>query len=105
MKILRKFKERWKNKIKSLFSSNNVEAILRDTLAFNVLKELELEHKDEVLLSFFPKPCNKIGLSSNIERIKAYLKLVQPVEIEGLRRFGGSNDGGYIMATPPHLAR
>lgn len=93
-----------KNKLKRLFGSENVEAILRDTLAFNVLKELRLEHKDEVLLSFFPKPYNKIEISNNIERIRDYLKLVQPVEVAGLRRFGGSNDGGYIMATPPHLA-
>lgn len=111
MSVLEKFKNSFKKKIKIILGIDKLgtllekideqNIILRDTLAFNVLKELDLEHKEDVLFSLFPKVDNPIGTACNTERIRDYLKLVQPVQIEGLRRYGGPNDGGYVMAIPP----
>ncbi|RDU65136.1 hypothetical protein [Helicobacter sp. MIT 14-3879] len=105
-----KLKQYVKRKLHSLFS-NNIETSLREILAYNVLKDLNLSNKEDILLSFYPKPAGFMKSSSSESNIRKYLSLVRPIDVESidvasiikLKRFGGSNDGGYIMATPPHF--
>lgn len=71
----------------------------KDALAYNILRDLDISHKDELLVSFYPKCGRKIS-RGNFAMMKRFLELTHPICISNLVRIGGANDGGYVMINP-----
>ena len=73
---------------------------LRNQLAYNILHNSNLAHKDESLMAFYPKCGGKVSVVSDFATMQRYLNAVRPVRVGNLVRVGGANDGGYVMINP-----
>ncbi|MGX3011303.1 hypothetical protein ACWIUD_07065 [Helicobacter sp. 23-1044] len=88
----------------NLLSETEISQNLRNVLAYNVLRDSNVAHKDELLMAFYPKNGGKVGVTSDFTTMQRYLNAVRPVRSnfisQNLVRVGGANDGGYIMINP-----
>ena len=77
---------------------------IRNILAYHILRDSNVAHKDELLMALYPKNGEKVGVTSDIATMKRYLNAVRPVRsdfiVQNLVRVGGANDGGYILINP-----
>ena len=101
---LRPFK-RIRNEIRGLKDEiwqmrNEIVIEARNAIAYDILRDLNLSHKDESLMAFYPKNGGKVGITGDFATMKRYLNAVRPVRVKNLVRVGGANDGGYIMINP-----
>lgn len=96
-------KTKIKTKIKNIIGINDITNEINKLKAINIVKSLKFDNniQDEWLLSQFPTLCGGIRKSINKNNIKTYLNLIRPIYCNNLKRFGGSNDGGYVMMLPP----
>ena len=89
-----------KQRIVYLGNEMSVNINTKNALAYNILRDLDVAHKDKLLVSLYPKIGRNIAHTQNLSNIKRYLELVHPVQISNLMRVGGANDGGYVMINP-----
>lgn len=73
---------------------------LRNQIAYNILRDTNLAHKDESLVAFYPKCGGKVGVTHDFATMQRYLNATRPVRVSNLVRVGGANDGGYVMINP-----
>lgn len=73
---------------------------LRNQIAYNILQNANLAHKDESLVAFYPKCGGKVGVTHDFATMQRYLNATRPVRVSNLVRVGGANDGGYVMINP-----
>lgn len=73
---------------------------LRNQIAYNILRDANLAHKDESLMAFYPKCGGKVGVTHDFATMQRYLNATRPVRVSNLVRVGGANDGGYVMINP-----
>lgn len=78
----------------------NIDVSVKNALAYNVLRDLNVAHKDKLLVALYPKFGRNIAYSQNLANIKQFLALTRPVCVPNLVRIGGTNDGGYVMINP-----
>lgn len=80
--------------------SANIDVSIKNTIACNILRDLDVAHKDKLLVALYPKFGRNIAHTQNLANVKRYLELVRPVQVSNLMRVGGANDGGYVMINP-----
>lgn len=80
--------------------SANIDASVKNALAHNILRDLNVAHKEKLLVALYPKFGRNITHTQNLANVKRYLELVRPVQVSNLMRVGGANDGGYVMINP-----
>ena len=75
---------------------------IRNITAYSVVRDLNIAHKEQTLLMFYPVWNNRANfmVTNKFDMVKKYLNSVRPIQMENLVRIGGANDGGYIMINP-----
>ena len=101
MGVKSKIKNAIRQKIINLGKAMNESDSIRDSLAYSILRDLDVAcKKDELLVRFYPKFGTKISHTKAFATMQKYLELTRPVCVGNLVRIGGANDGGYVMINP-----
>ena len=81
---------------------DSICATIRNATAYSVLSDLNIAHKEQTLLMFYPVWNNKtkVMVANNFDIMQKYLNATRPVRVSNLVRVGGANDGGYVMINP-----